>query len=78
MRSRKLNGAINLKYAKPTQTFFIPMPEGDVFENALRKINSGIDTRNTLKLPWVRGRMISLVSVAISTDNTIIYYDHWA
>jgi hypothetical protein len=74
MRSRKLNGAINLAYAKPTQTFFIPLPEGDVFENALRKINSGKDNRGNM---WVRGKMVSLVSVAISTDDTIIYYDHW-
>lgn len=73
-RGRKLNGIVDLSLAKPTQTFFIPMPEGDVFENALRKINSGADKNGNL---WVRGKMVSLVSVAISTDDTVIYYDHW-
>lgn len=68
------NQNVDLALTSPTQTFFVPLPENDVFFDMLRKIN---DLKDTAGLNFVRGNMISLISVAISTDNTVIWYDHW-
>jgi len=54
--------------ATPSQTFYIPLPEKDVFHDLLKPIADGHSCY---------GDMISMISVAISTDNTVIWYDHW-
>ena len=78
-RGRRGLAAVNIGYdfelAKPTQTFFVPFPETDMVNDMLKKINGLTDAN--LGLPFVRGQMVSLLSVAISTDNTVIWYDHW-
>jgi uncharacterized repeat protein (TIGR01451 family) len=70
--------AVNVGYdfslSKPSQTFFIPFPETDMRNDMLVKINSLSDGYG---VPYVRGQMVSLVSVAVSTDNTVIWLDHW-
>lgn len=71
---RQLNSKVDLSLAKPIQTFFVPLPERDVFFSALRKIQSGKDSNGNY---LVSGRMVSMLSVAVSTDGTVIFYDHW-
>ena len=44
----------------PTQTFFVPLPERDLFEKTFELINSNAD-----------GNVNSIVAIAISTTNTI-------
>lgn len=68
------NLQLSIKNAEPTQTFFIPMPENDVFYDMFRKINDHKDDSGQYV---VRGKMVSLVSLAVSTDKTVIWYDHW-
>ena len=65
---------VSVRNAEPTQTFFIPMPENDVFYDMFRKINDHKDDSGRYV---VRGKMVSLVSLAVSTDKTVIWYDHW-
>lgn len=60
--------------AVPSQLFYIPLPETDVFDDALTVIQP-LSDQNGNKL--VQAPMTSLISVAISTDNTVIWYDHW-
>lgn len=69
-----VNQNVDLSVAIPTQTFFVPLPENDVFFDMFRKINGDKDSAGNY---LVDGKMISLISVAISTDNTVIWYDHW-
>ena len=49
------------------QTFYIPFPENIMFNEFFIPIN-----RNATK-----GSVMSIIALAISTDNTIIWYDHW-
>ena len=59
----------------PQKKFFIPLPETSVFYDALREINSGTEwNSNNLR---VRGDMVSLISIAIGFDETVVWYDHW-
>jgi hypothetical protein len=51
----------------PVQTFFVPLPEVTLFEKTFESINAG-----NSKPP-----IISLISFAISTTGTVIWYDHW-
>jgi len=51
----------------PTQTFYVPLPEEDLFLGTFKVINSG-----AAKQP-----VNSMISVVVSTDNTFIYYDEW-
>lgn len=67
---------VDLALAQPLQTFFVPMPENDMFYDMLRKINNQTNPWDNNR-DWVRGGMISLISVAVSTDKTVIWYDHW-
>ena len=46
--------------------FFIPLPEAQLFENTFQKINSAAS-----------GDITSLISISISANNTIVYWDHW-
>jgi uncharacterized repeat protein (TIGR01451 family) len=77
-RGRRGLAAVNVGYdfsfATPIQTFFVPFPETDMVNDMLKVINGAADNLGNL---YVRGQMVSLVSVAISTDNTVIWYDHW-
>jgi uncharacterized repeat protein (TIGR01451 family) len=50
----------------PVQTFFVPLPEVALFEETFKSISSGANPP-----------IISLVSFAISTTGTVIWYDHW-
>lgn len=70
----KNTALVDTDKAEPSQTFYVPLPENDVYFDALKKIQPGRDQYGN---PLVDGRMVSLVSVAISTDQTVIWYDHW-
>jgi IgGFc binding protein len=50
----------------PTQTFFLPAPEDKLLPDLFKVINSGAS--NTI---------VTLLSVTISTDGTVIWYDEW-
>ena len=51
----------------PLQTFYIPFPESSMFTDFFFPIRSDRSV----------GPVVSLISMSISTDNTIIWYDHW-
>ena len=51
--------------ANPVQTYYVPLPEDDLFET--------FDTINSR----ANGRINNVISVAIAADGTLIYYDHW-
>jgi uncharacterized repeat protein (TIGR01451 family) len=51
----------------PIQTFFVPLPEVDLFQKTFESINA-----DKADPP-----IISLISFAISTTGTVIWYDHW-
>ena len=51
----------------PIQTFFVPLPEQQV-QNSLK----GVDTNDQ-----IGDVMRSIISIAATGDNTVIYYDHW-
>jgi hypothetical protein len=53
--------------AFPIQTFYVPFKDDDVFQNMFFQINSG-----KAKAP-----LESIISVAFSTSDTIVWYDHW-
>lgn len=67
-RRRLSNNPVEIGQAKPVQTFYIPFPERDTFNGLLKPIAA---THS------VYGNMTSLISIAISTDNTVLWYDHW-
>lgn len=49
------------------QTYYIPWPEYSMFHQFFIPINRNV----------TNGQVNSIISMAISTDNTIIWYDHW-
>ena len=51
----------------PIQTYFVPLPELQV-QNSLK----GVDTNDQ-----IGDVMRSIISIAATGDNTLIYYDHW-
>lgn len=51
----------------PLQTFFIPLPEEVIYNDMFFHINPDI----------VEPPVESMVSFSISTDNTVVWYDHW-
>jgi hypothetical protein len=53
--------------ALPSQTFYIPMPEEQAFNEVFLKIN-----QERAKPP-----VQTLISISISTEKTIVWYDHW-
>eukprot|EP00548_Thalassiothrix_antarctica_P001556 CAMPEP_0194130930 /NCGR_PEP_ID=MMETSP0152-20130528/1826_1 /TAXON_ID=1049557 /ORGANISM="Thalassiothrix antarctica, Strain L6-D1" /LENGTH=748 /DNA_ID=CAMNT_0038825569 /DNA_START=26 /DNA_END=2268 /DNA_ORIENTATION=- len=53
--------------APPVQTYFIPFPEYQLFNETFKAINHG-------RVDWP---IESTVSIAIAADDTIIYIDHW-
>jgi len=59
-------GYANALTPKPMQTYYVPLPESDVFSSTFKVINSG-----------ARSDVMSVVSVAISIDGTVVWYDHW-
>lgn len=65
---RLSNNGVHHTLAKPEQTFYVPLPEKDTFNDLLKPIAA---TNSCY------GKMISMISIAISTDNTVIWYDHW-
>jgi hypothetical protein len=50
----------------PSKTFYIPLPEPDIDQDSFKVINSG--SGDILK---------SIIALAISTDDTVVWYDHW-
>lgn len=78
-RSRRLQGddtvepAVDVSLAMPLQTFFVPLPETDVFFDVLRQMDDGSENGQY----HVRGDMIGMVSISISTDYTVVWLDHW-
>ncbi len=51
----------------PSQTFYVPLPEEDLFQETFKQINGG----------GAEAPVTSLISFAISTTGTVIWYDHW-
>jgi uncharacterized repeat protein (TIGR01451 family) len=51
----------------PVQTYYIPLPEEDLFNETFETINSS-DANAPVN---------TLISIAIAADGTVIYYDHW-
>jgi uncharacterized repeat protein (TIGR01451 family) len=51
----------------PIQTYFVPLPEVDLFQKTFESINAA----------KADPPVISLISFAISTADTVIWYDHW-
>jgi len=50
----------------PVQTFFIPLPEQELFEKTFNVLNS-----------VASGKVNTMLSFTTSIDGTIIWYDHW-
>jgi hypothetical protein len=50
----------------PTQTFYVPAPEAQLLPDVIKVINTGANNI-----------VVSLISVTISTDKTVIWYDEW-
>ena len=59
------NGALAL----PTQTFFVPIPDQMVYDQIIKKLNN----EGYITKPPVT----HILALTISTDNTVIWYDHW-
>lgn len=57
----------DLARALPVQTYFVPLPEQSMFTYGFYQINP----------KKARPPIESFLSVAISTDKTVIWYDHW-
>jgi hypothetical protein len=51
----------------PLQTYYIPFPETNMLYDFFIPIKKNV----------TKGYVRSIIAVAISTDNTIIWYDHW-
>ena len=51
---------------KASTEFFIPMPETVFFDKTFKAISSAS-----------AGPVNTLISVTISANNTIVYWDHW-
>ena len=50
----------------PTQTFYLPAPESHLLPDLFRVINAGASNVT-----------VTIFSVTISTDNTVVWYDEW-
>jgi uncharacterized repeat protein (TIGR01451 family) len=48
------------------QTYFVPLPEADIFSSTFKVINTG-----------ARAPIMSITAIAISIDDSIVWYDHW-
>lgn len=55
-----------LRSQVPVQTFFVPIPESHVYERAFKVITAGAS-----------GTVQTILGISITTDNTVIWYDHW-
>jgi len=55
-----------LRTQTPMQTFFIPMMEQDLIDQALKRVSTTA----------VGGRFMTMLAFSITTDYTIIWYDH--
>ena len=53
--------------AFPVQTFFVPLPEESMFKDMFYQINP----------KKARPGVVTMLSLAVGTDGTIIWYDHW-
>jgi hypothetical protein len=51
----------------PLQTFYVPFKEEDLYKKMFLQVNNA-----TAKAP-----LETIVSLACSTDNTVVWYDHW-
>ena len=51
----------------PVQTYYVPFPEEDLFNETFETINA----------PNAFAPVNTLISIAIAADGTIVYYDHW-
>jgi uncharacterized repeat protein (TIGR01451 family) len=66
-RAVQAHRKLSRKDPNPIQTFYVPLPEEDLFKLTFEAINS-----NNASPP-----ITSLISFAISTTGTVIWYDHW-
>ena len=51
----------------PIQTYFVPLPELQL-QNSLKAVDADNQIGDVMR---------SIISIAATGDNTIIYYDHW-
>jgi uncharacterized repeat protein (TIGR01451 family) len=58
---------LDIELSVPAQTFYVPLPEDDLFTKIFMKVNA----------QRAKGPVISLISFSISTTGTVIWYDHW-
>jgi hypothetical protein len=49
------------------QTFYVPIKETEMYNSMFKMINGQV----------ARPPLVSLIAIAISADNTRIWYDHW-
>jgi hypothetical protein len=63
---RQAQAVISSMVQKPMQTFFVPLPEESAYHQMFFLINR-----------IARDPIISFVTISVSTDNTVIWYDHW-
>lgn len=59
----------------PVQTYFVPLPEEQLFDS-FKTLFPG-PTYYNASIPMVRGNVTNAISVAVASDGTIVYYDHW-
>lgn len=69
-----VNGQTAAPFPDPVQTYFVPLPEVELFQS-FKTLFPGSEY-NTDKA-MVRGNVTNAISVAIASDNTYVYYDHW-
>jgi uncharacterized repeat protein (TIGR01451 family) len=66
-KSHLVHRKLNAQLSVPSQTFYVPLPEEDLFQETFKQINGG----------RAEAPVTSLISLAISTTGTVIWYDHW-
>ncbi len=62
-------GGRKLQTPSPIDTFYVPLPEGQLLADTFNPINPS-NVPNTQDVN-------TLISISVEADNTIIWYDHW-
>ncbi|KAI2514177.1 extracellular matrix structural constituent [Fragilaria crotonensis] len=60
---------VTAQLPSPVQTYFVPLPEDDLIA-LFKEMSAGV-------VPPASGNVNTVISIAIASDNTIVYYDHW-
>ncbi|KAI2514320.1 oxidoreductase [Fragilaria crotonensis] len=64
-----LASLVTAQLPSPVQTYFVPLPENDLIA-LFKEMSAGVN-------PPASGNVNTVISIAIASDNTIVYYDHW-